>query len=165
MTLFNILITVGVASILGAFIYIGRKLQVLDDLTSTTSKIKTNVKVISDFLTTASADFNHTELQSYSPLKLTDAGEKLIKELGFDNVFQKHKNDFCRFVDDQNPKLKYDVESAAIKSIAALRDRDYMDFLKVYFYNNPDRNIKNVAPTLGIYVRDMYLNKHPEITE
>lgn len=165
MNFLDVVATIGVASTTTALIYVGKKLQILDDLVATTGKIKINVKVISDFLTTASDDFNHNELQSYSPLKLTNAGTKLIERLGFDNVFNKHKDDFCQFIDDQNPKLKYDVENAAIKSIAALRDQEYMNFLKVFFYNNPDRNIKNVSPTLGIYVRDKYLEKHPEITE
>lgn len=165
MNLFNVLVTIGITAILGAFIYIGRKLQILEDLKDTTGKIKVNVKVISDYLTSASGDFDHTELQSYSPLKLTDKGEKLIKEIGFDNVFEKHKDDFCRFIESENPKLKYDVEKAAIKAVSALYNKEYMGFLKVYFYNNPSRNLKNVSPTLGVYLRDKYLEKHPEITE
>ncbi len=165
MELFNILVGVGITATLGAFIYIGRKLQILEDLKDTTGKIKMNVKVIGDYLTSASADFDHTELQSYSPLKLTDKGEKLIKEIGFDNVFEKHKDDFCTSIENENPKLKYDVEKAAIKAISALYNEEYMGFLKVYFYNNPARNLKNVSPTLGVYLRDKYLEQHPEITE
>lgn len=165
MKLFDVFVSVGIISILGAFIYIGRKLQILDDLKRTTDKIKSNVKVIGDHLTKSDTAFNPTELQAYSPLKLTTVGEKLIKDIGFDNVFKDYMDDFCDFIDADSPKLKYDVELSAIKSIFALADEDYMKFLKVYFYNNPDRNIKNVAPTLGVYIRDKYLEKHPEITE
>lgn len=123
------------------------------------------MKVISDYLTSANTDFDHTELQAYSPLNLTPKGEKLIKSLGFDKIFNEHQDDFCNLIHEERPKLKYDVEKAAIKSISTLYDKDYMNFLKVYFYNNPGRNLKNVAPTFGIYVRDKYLQKHPEITE
>ena len=165
MSLFNILVTVGIASVLAAFIYIGKKLQILEDLQKTTGKIKINVKVISDYLTSASVDFNHTEFQAYSPFKLTTQGKELIKKLGFDRIFEEHTADFCGFIDREKPKLKYDVEKAAISSISAFYDKDYMNSLKVFFYNNPDRNLKNVAPTLGIYLRDKYHEKHPEITE
>jgi hypothetical protein len=166
MKLLDIFVSVGLLGVLGAFIYIGRKLQVLDDLHATTDKIKTNVKVIGDYLTATNNDFDHTELQSYSPLKLTASGKKLIETLGFDAIFQQHKKDFCEYIDSDNPKLKYDVELSAIKSIFALyENKEYMDFLKVFFYNNPKRNLKNVAPTLGIYVRDKYLAAHPEIAE
>lgn len=67
----------------------------LEDLQKTTSKIKVNVKVIGDYLTSTTADFDHTD-------------------------------DFYDFIDGQEPALKYDVEKAAIKSIAALYDMDYM---------------------------------------
>lgn len=166
MKLLDVLLSIGVFSVLAAFIYIGRKLQKLDDLNKTTEKIKINVKVIGDYLTSSSNDFDHSELQSYSPLKLTKEGEKLIDELGFGQVFEQHQDDFCDFIDGENPRLKYDVEIAAIRSVFVLYERkDYMNFLKVFFYNNPKRNIKNTAPTLGIYIRDKYLAKHSEIKE
>jgi hypothetical protein len=37
--------------------------------------------------------------------------------------------------------------------------------IKVYLYNTPKRRMSDVAPTLGIYVRDQYLSAHPEIVE
>ncbi len=103
-------------------------------------------------------------MESLSPLTLTESGGKLIKELGFDNIFKDNCNDFFNFINEQKPRLKYDVELAAIKSISVLSEKSYMDFLKVFFYNKPARNLENTAPTLGVYIRDKYLEKHPEIT-
>lgn len=165
MNLFDILLSAGLASILAGTIYIGRKLQVLEDLKGTTEKIKVNVKVIGDHLTKSDSEFNHAELQSYSPLKLTKVGKDLIESIGFDKIFAEHKDDFCQFIEGEEPKLKYDVELAATKSIAALAEEDYMESLKVFFYNNPTRNMQNTAPTLGVYIRDKYLQSHPEITK
>lgn len=165
MELFNILITIGIAAVLGAFIYIGRKLQTLDDLNRTSQKIKTNLKVIGDHLTRYDTQFNPTELQSFSPYQLTDAGKKMIGDMGFDDVFANNKDDFFGCIDDEKPKFKYDVETAAIQSVFALSDQEYMNFLKIYFYNNPKRNLQNTAPTLGVYIRDKYLEAHPEITQ
>lgn len=163
--LLTVITTIGIPAILGAFIYIGRQLQTLKALSNTTEKIKLNVKVIGDHLTKSDAQFDPKELQSYSPLHLTKEGKKLITHIGFDKVFEEHHEDFCGYIDGEEPKLKYDVELAAIKSISALSDKEYMQFLKIYFYNNPTRNMQNVAPTLGVYIRDKYLEKHPEITE
>lgn len=161
----DIIITIGVASVVGGLIYIGRKLQILDDLNATTKKIKVNVKVISDFLTRNNKDFDVTEMQTYSPLNLTPKGESFIKDIGFEDAFLTHREDFFGCIDEEKPKLKYDVELAAIWSISLLYDKDYMSFLKIYFYNHPDRNLENTAPTLGMYVRDAYLAEHPEIIE
>lgn len=72
-SLFEVLLMVGVLGILGAFVYIGRKLQTLDDLKETMKKVKYNLKVIADFLI-SDGNFDPKELESYSPLKLTDLG-------------------------------------------------------------------------------------------
>jgi hypothetical protein len=169
MSILNIInatvISIGIPTIILAAIYIGRKLQILDSLNAATEKIKANVKVIGDFLTRNNANFNVAELQAYSPLKLTQEGTKFIKDIGFEDVFSANKATFFKCIDSENPKLKYDVELAAIKSISLLYDKDYMSFLKVFFYNHPDRNLENTAPTMGVYVRDVYLAEHPEIIE
>lgn len=161
----GVVVIVGIPTIIGFFIVIGRKLQILDDLVITTNKIKINLKVVSDFLTRNNAKFNSSELHAYSPLQLTDNGKKFISMIGFEQVFEENKQDFFRCVESENPKLKYDVEIASIKSISILYDKEFMSFLKVFFYNNPTRNMENTAPTLGVYVRDKYLSEHPEIKE
>ena len=113
----QILSVVTAVASLGWIIWVGRKLQVLDDLQATSEKIKHNVKVISDFLIAKAGDFNHSELQNYSPLALTENGEKFIRDLGFDKVFEANKADFFNCIDHDAPKLKYDVEISAIRSI------------------------------------------------
>lgn len=155
---------IGIPAIVIALLYIGRKLQVLDELKKTTDKMKFNLKIISDYLT-KQTKFDPKELQVMSPLKLTDAGVALITNTGFNNIFSEHRSDFFSIIDSESPKLKYDVENAAIKSILFLQDNPYMNFLKVFLYNNPNRTIENIAPTFGIYVRDKYLEEHPEITQ
>jgi hypothetical protein len=165
MTFINIIIAIGVPAIVIALIYIGRKLQILDDLQKTIGRIKLNLKVIGDFLTRNHSEFNPTELQGYSPLELTAEGQRFIHNIGFTGIFSKQKADFFACIDNEQPKLKYDVEAAAIKSIYTLSDRDYMAFLKEYFYNNPTRNLGNTAPTFGVYVRDKYLEEHTEIRQ
>lgn len=158
-------ILIGIPAIVGVLIRTGRKLQILATLETTVEKIKVNVKVISDYLTKHQSEFDPKELRVYSPIQLTDVGRKFITEIGFDNVFEKNKDDFLCFVEKENPRLKYDVELAAIKSIHINSQKEYMSFLKVFFYNNPTRTMDNTAPTLGVYVRDKYLAQHPEITQ
>ena len=159
----QIVLLVGVPVIAGCLIYIGRKLQILDDLNGTVEKIKYNVKGIADFLTKKEPEFDHSKLQSYSPFHLTNEGKEFIALLGFDTVFKEHKKDFFDFIDEEDPRVKYDVELSAIKSIYFLLDKTFMNFLKTYMYNHPEKRINSIAPTLGIYIRDYYLAEHPEI--
>ncbi len=160
-----VIVYVGVPTIAGALIFIGVKLHTLTVVEKAVEKIKHNMKVMGDYLTRHHTRFDPTELRAFSPLQLTDTGKRLIKDVGFDNVFKENKPAFFSFIDSEHPKVKYDVENAAIKSIYVLVDKLYMQFLKVFFYNNPDRNMENVAPTLGIHVRDSYLEEHKEITQ
>ena len=160
-----VIVAVGVPAIVGALIYIGKKLQLLQSLDTSTEKIKHNITVIGNYLTRHHIKFDPRELRALSPLNLTDVGKKFIEDIGFSNVFEKNKDNFFVFIDGENPKLKYDVEAASIKSIYTLYDQPYMEFLKVFFYNNPDRNLENTVSTLGVYIRDKYLAQHPEITQ
>jgi hypothetical protein len=160
-----IVISVGIPAMIGCSVYIGKKLQILVQLKETSEKIKHNLKVVTDFLVQDTTTFNPVELRNYSPLQLTDAGMALIQELGFDNVFAAHKEEFLSCISQEEPKLKYDVEAAAIKSIFLLNEKPYMDFLKIYLYNNPNRSLDNLAPTLGVFIRDAFLAAHPEIKE
>ena len=159
----SIITTVGFSAMAGGFIYVGRKLQILDDLVDTTEKIKHNVKIIADFLTAKEPEFDVSKLKHYSPFQLTDHGMAFIKTLGFDRIFRDNKNDFFEFIDEEEPKMKYDVELSSIKSIYFLMDKLFMNFLKQYMYDHPDERIDRLAPTLGVYIRDAYLAEHPEI--
>jgi hypothetical protein len=94
-TIFGTSINIGIAAIMIGLIYIGRKLQILDDIKCTIDKMKHNLKVIGDFLTRTNKDFDPSELKALSPLD----------------------------------------------------------------------NMENTVPTLGVYIRDNYLAKHPEITQ
>ena len=154
--IFDIISTIGIVAIFGAFIYIGKKLQILDNLNTCIEKVKNNLFVISNYLIKNHYKFNHSELQTLSPFQLTAEEKNVIKNIGFDNVFKDHQHDFFDYISGENVKMKYDVETASIKSIAALYEQPYMQFLKVYFYNNPNRNLDNTAPTLGVYIRNKY---------
>lgn len=161
----RIVVVVGLPTIIAAVLVMGRKLQILDSLNETAKTIKHNMTVISFFLTKHNKEFNSSELQAFSPLQLTDDGRRFIKAIGFDNVFIANKKAFLDFINNESPRLKYDVEISAIKSIVALSNEPFMEFLKIYFYNNPKRSLDNLSPTLGIYIRDLYLADHPEITQ
>lgn len=168
----KVIVIFGLPSLLLLCIYIGRKLQILDSLGEAVQGIKKdldtvrhNLHVVTFFLTKDNKQFNSSELKASSPLRLTEAGNSLIRTLGFDNAFEANKDQFFKHIDRERPRLKYDVETLAIRSIVALSNEPFMDFLKIYFYNNPNRSLEDLSPTLGIYVRDKYLAEHPEITQ
>ena len=152
---------IGIASIFSCLIYIGRKLQILDDLKATLKKVKYNLKIVADYLI-QETDFNHGDLKTYSPIALTESGRKRISDVGFDEIFKEHKQDFFDFIISEKAVTKYDIEISAIKSLSALLYKEYFNPLKEYLYDNPNVDDKQLKLTLGIYVRDEYFKAHPE---
>jgi hypothetical protein len=122
-----------------------------------------NVKVICDHLISKNEGFNHSLLDSHSPLFLKPEALKLLTDIGFITIFNEHASDFLSFIASESPKTKYDVEISCTKSILVLFDKDYFIPIKTYLYNNPSMEKVQFAQVLGIYIRDKYLERHPEI--
>ncbi len=135
-------------------------------LDKTLDILKHNIRAIAiSLFKVEHIDFDPTYLRDYSPLKITPEGLKYLEKVGFARIFKDRSDRFFRAIDMDKPKVKYDVEYSAIKTVFALLDRDYFKPVKIYFYNNPSEDIKSFAKLAGVYVRDRYLEKHTEITQ
>ena len=128
--------------------------------------VKYNIKAIANSLSEADEiNFNHSHLRDYSPLSITEEGEKYLEITGFIQIVSEQSDKFFKVIDLENPTTKYDVEVNAVKSVLALLDEEYFRPVKIYFYNHPKEDIRGFAKIAGVYLRDKYLEKHPEITQ
>lgn len=138
----------------------------INQLKDLMSKIKNDIKFIANYLSEKSEkNFDRTQLESCSPLRLTDAGRQFLNEIGFTKLFEDNKNDFYHIIDLSNPTTKYDVEINARKSFIILSDKEYFKSIKTYLFNNPQKRLDSISITAGVYIRDKYLELHPEITQ
>jgi len=153
----DVVVVIGVGTTIAGLVYIGRKLQVLDDLKITMEKVKSNVSVMANALMrNKSVRLDGSLLESYSPVRVTAEGVEYLRYAGFVRVFEGHKDDFFDSIREENPKTDYDIEGAAVRSVVVLFSKEYFAPVKEYLYNNPrtDRNeFMNVA---GIYVREKF---------
>ena len=172
--LLKIVVVIGVPSVIGAFIYCGKKLEKIDNvdtkvgnLEKIINKIKHNIQVICNSLTESpDINFDHGRLQSFSPLRLTEKGMKYLREdVKFLDIFNENKQDFFNYLNSEEPKTKFEVEQTANKSILFLFNKEYIKPIKIYLYNNPNENLQSLSQVAGVYVRDKYLEEHPEIKE
>lgn len=159
----KIIMGIGIPAIIGGCIYIGRKLQILDTLQDAINKVKYNIKVIADCLVKAPVQFDHEKLQTYSPIQLTDVGKKYLDDIGFVKIFEDNKKDFFDFIDAEKPTTKYDIEISATKSFLVLFERSYFRPIKEFLYTHPQDHLQAMSKIGGVYIRDSYLEKHPEI--
>lgn len=62
-------------------------------------------------------------------------------------------------------EIKLNFEEIMSLSPLRLTEQGQQFVKHLNFYNHPDRNLENTAPTLGLYIRDKYLADYPEIRE
>lgn len=78
-----------------------------------------------------------TVFTNESPLKLTPAGEQMLKDSGFDEFFNTNKEQLMKLVKAQNPKTPYDAEEASKKVMLEIDEKlPHFELIKNYSYNN-----------------------------
>lgn len=155
---------IGALGLFAGFIYFGRKLQVLDNLVDTVTKLKNNTQIMANALIKSeNIDFDGDKLQTFSPMQIKSGGIEYLKKAGFIDLFEENRDDFMKYIKDENPKTEYDVENIARLSVFFQFDKPYFDQVKSFLYNNPREDEFEFAQVAGIYVRDEYLKEFPLI--
>lgn len=161
----KIIIIIGIPSIIGGCIYIGRKLQILDDLKEDVnnldklSKCSTNAIVeIQTHLSGKGFAINHTLAYSAnSPIQLTDYGEMLMKESGFTDIIKnQEKRDYLvKLVKDKNPTTNYDIQDYSMNTMKELAQKNdtVVVPLKEYAFKE-GLTLEIILNSAGIVLRD-----------
>lgn len=109
---------------------------------------------------------------SKSPLFLNDIGVRVLKESPFITIFDANKDKFFATIDESKPSNKYDVEQRSLWAIISNMDESWMSPMKTYFYNHPIIRIDagqidqpKFMKAASLYIRDKYLEAHPDIKE
>lgn len=149
--------------IIGGVVYI--RLSIGNKL----GKIKDNVLVIITYLSASASTRGRLDtslIQVMSPMTITPQGYTVLQNSGFTTILanSEHRTEIMNSISKQNPKTKLDVENYAIVFFSTLLEKEFMNPVKTYFYNNP--NIREAYITLaGILIRDEFLKDHPKITQ
>lgn len=95
-----------------------------------------------------------------SPLKLTEYGEKVLKDFGFHEVFKKARDQLISEVITMEPKTNYDIQEDAkivIQNTFASDDPVFKP-MKDYAYNN-GLPVELVIPPASIVLRDAVMKQ------
>lgn len=112
-----------------------------------------------------------------SPRELNWLGDKIMELVGGIDFLQQHKEYFFDLMDKETPKTAYDVEKSAYSVCFLSSGKEMFYSIKNILFNAPAikaKNIEgkevdfivdifNVCTVISIPLRDMYLEKHPEI--
>ena len=108
--------------------------------------------------------------RSYSPVKLTGLGEKLLNESEAKNVIDNNFETLEKKIDEQNLKSAYDIQAYIQRLIFRMADKDIMLPVKNFVYKNPkykntELELTDIQRTMVIYLRDEYFKKHPGVLD
>ena len=103
-------------------------------------------------------------VKANSPLALNARGIALLKESGFQDIFDKVKDELVSKMEKKSPKTKYNVQKTAVIILYDLRAEEYEPFeeIKSYCYNN-GKDYGEILSAGAIILRNYYFKKHPEI--
>jgi hypothetical protein len=153
MTLVNVILAIGIPSILACLIYIGRKLQVLDTVEKQIGDIYERfIKVVERVNTL----WGSKVATSNSPRKLNDYGLKILKESGIKEIIEEKQNTLLPLVQAKGAKNAYDAEQAVLSIVEKLPEHcpDVIDRLKTGAFN-AGATLDTVLLVGGLHLRDL----------
>ena len=137
--------------------------------------ISEKMTYMSEWITKLDDRVYNTVSKRKSPRILTEAGMKLLSVSGGKECIDKNLDFFIRAIDEYNPKLPYDVERMALDVILTSTNRDMFNRIKMFMYKSPEFvklegeevkvNIFSIGYVMSLYLRDLYLEKYPELCE
>lgn len=153
MKILDIITGIGIPTIVIALIYIGRKLQVLDDLDKTVKSIYERFIKVEERVDTLWKD---EVAPAHSPRKLNNYGNKILTESGIKEIIEEKREKLLELVKNSGAKNAYDVEREVLSVVEHLPEHcpDVVERLK----NGAFKTGASVATVLlvgGLYLRDL----------
>lgn len=140
---------IGIPAIIGAALYLGRKLQILDDLTGVRDRFAVVESRVGDMWADRAAP-------AHSPRKLNAYGIKILNESGIKEIIDEKKSTLLDIVKKKDIKNAYDAEQAVLLTVEKLPEHcpDIVDKLKNGAFKT-GANLDTVLLVGGIYLRDL----------
>lgn len=101
-----------------------------------------------------------------SPLALNPEGKEILGKIGFINDINNSEKVLFAKIDKLKPNSALELEELCTGTIIyfVLNSKEnYFKKTADYIYNNPEYNEREFYKAAGLYLRDKYLEKHPEL--
>ncbi|BDQ11693.1 hypothetical protein [Sediminibacterium sp. TEGAF015] len=114
---------------------------------------------------------------SKSPIQLTELGKKILVTIGGEDFVNKNLNELITNMDAEGIKTALDCQTFAPIVISKISNHASFNKIKDYAFKNPYYKEKledgqeitipldmgTISNIMGIYLRDKYLERHPEL--
>lgn len=151
MTFQDIILSIGIPTIVVALVYIGRKLQVLDNVERTVESMRDRFTVVEERVKMLWKD---EVAPAGSPRQLNERGNAILSGSGIKALIDAKRDDLFVAMQAKNLKNPYDAEQCVLQAVADFKkDSAIVDTLKTGAYS-VGADIDTVLLVGGIYLRD-----------
>ncbi|MDP3772271.1 MAG: hypothetical protein Q8Q94_02765 [bacterium] len=145
----GIVVSLGIPTIIGVAVYIGRKLQILEDLKDIRGRFNVVESKVGDLWADRLAP-------AKSPRQLNEMGNKILGESGIKGIVEEKRDDLLKIIREKNITNAYDAELAVMGVMKELPKHcpDIVEKLKDGAFKvgaNPD----TLLFVGGIYLRNL----------
>lgn len=104
-------------------------------------------------------------IESASHKKLTEEGERLLQNSGIQKIIDSSLDNFIEALENKQLKSPLEVEEQSLYLLKNENEKDEKATLHLekYLYNHPEYTKNTILLVGSIYLRDKYLEKHPDI--
>jgi len=127
------------------------------------NKLFQDMSAVEEFKTNTQKFIDSKIYKAGSPLVLTDYGKKLIKDSGFESIFEREKDELVLKLEQKRPKTKYDVQEKARELMNELTEYPAFQVIKAFAFEN-GHDYNQILRAGAIPLRDYFLEKHQEIS-
>ncbi|MDP1762474.1 MAG: hypothetical protein Q8L07_01220 [Sediminibacterium sp.] len=113
---------------------------------------------------------------SKSPIQLTDLGKRILAAIGGEDFINKNIDELINSMNDEGIKTALDSQTMAPIVISKISNHNTFNAIKDYAFKNPyykeilnneeiavPLDMGTISNIMGIYLRDKYLQRHPEL--
>lgn len=138
-----------------------------------------SINALTVYLKGKDASMDISLFKAQSPIQLTDLGTKILYEIGGHKVIDDNLDIFISDMEKQDFKSGLDVQNYSSALILNSFSNEIFTPVKDYIFKNPvykynpgegkeaqiPLDLGTVNQVIGIYLRDKYFEKHPELNK
>jgi len=147
----------------------------LNTLSTTVTAFGTNLNGLIIYLKGKDGNMDTSLFRTQSPTQLTSLGEQILSEAGGKDFVDNNLEILLDEISKNNVKTALDVQTTAPMVISNISNDDKFTSIKDFLYKNPQYKVKPeeesvvsldmnvITNIMGIYLRNKYLERHPEL--
>lgn len=144
----------------------------LASIDKSVASIDKSTHALITFLTTKHPDMNIDLFKAHSPIQLTDLGSEILDKIGGKIYIDNNSEYLLNKLAKEPIKSALDVENYSRILLLQEYNTDAFTPIKNYIYQNPvykngsaevTLDTATISNVMGIYLRDKYFEKHPEL--